>query len=128
MFGIRHSSLTQENIDDIERVQKSALRIILNYRYKTYNNALNVLEIDTLSNRREKICLEFAKKCTKHPKLKHMFPLNNKNHQMITRDEEKYMVQFANTARLQNSAVLYMQRLLNENERNESENHENFKC
>ena len=126
--NVWHSSLTQENIDDIERVQKSALRIILNYRYKTYNNALNVLEIDTLSNRREKICLEFAKKCTKHPKLKHMFPLNNKNHEMITRDEEKYMVQFANTARLQNSAVLYMQRLLNENERNESENHEYFKC
>ena len=35
---------------------------------------------------------------------------------MITRDEEKYMVHFANTTRLQNSAILYMQRLLNENE------------
>ena len=56
-----------------------------------------------------------------------MFPLNNKNHQMITREEEKYMVQFANTARLQNSAVLYMQKLLNENERNELQNYEYFK-
>ena len=111
-----HSSLTQDNSDDLERVQKSALKIILNDNYKTYKNALNLLELDSLSNRREQLCLEFAKKCTKHPKLKHIFPLNNKDHQMITRDEEKYMVHFVNTTRLQNSAILYMQRLLNENE------------
>ena len=45
-----------------------------------------------------------------------MFPLNNKNHEMQTRETEKYHVQFANTARLQNSSIIYMQRLLNENE------------
>ena len=69
-----------------------------------------------MSNRREQLCLEFAKKCVKHPNLKHMFPTNSKDHQMITRLNEKYTVNFANTARLQNSAILYMQRLLNENE------------
>ena len=42
---IWNSSLTQENINDIERVQKSALRIILGERYKTYQNALNLLEM-----------------------------------------------------------------------------------
>ena len=36
--SVWHSSLTQENIDDLERVQKSALRIILKDRYKTYTN------------------------------------------------------------------------------------------
>ena len=113
---IWHSSLTQENIEDLERVQKSALKIILKDRYKTYRNALNIMEIDSLSNRREQLCLEFAKKCVKHPNLKHMFPTNSKDHQMITRLNEKYTVNFANTARLQNSAILYMQRLLNENE------------
>ena len=41
---------------------------------------------------------------------------------MITRDEEKYIVHFANTTQLQNSAILYMQRLLNENEKNENQN------
>ena len=72
--------------------------------------------METLSNRREQLCLQFAQKCTMHPKLQYMFPLNNKNHQMETRNTEKYDVQFANTARLQNSAIIYMQRLLNENE------------
>ena len=35
---------------------------------------------------------------------------------MDTRDAEKFKVQFANTARLQNSSIIYMQKLLNENE------------
>ena len=97
--------------------KKSALRIILGERYKTYKNALNLLEIDTLSNKTEHLCLEFAKKCVKNPKLSHIFPLNCKYHEMTTRDQEKYMVNFANTARLQNSSIIYMQRLLNEFEK-----------
>ena len=44
---------------------------------------------------------------------------------MTTRDQEKYMVHFANTARLQNSSIIYMQRLLNEFEKNYE--NENFK-
>ena len=34
-----HSSLTEENAHDLERVQKSALRIILKERYTTYVDA-----------------------------------------------------------------------------------------
>ena len=78
--------------------------------------------MDTLENRREQLCLKLAQKCTKHPKLKHMFPINNKIHQMNSRETEKYQVQFANTARLQNSTIIYMQRLLNENETKKFEN------
>ena len=111
-----HSSLTQENIDDLERVQKSACKVMIKDNYKNYAEALNVLEMDNLSNRREQLCLQHAQKCTKHPKLQHLFPLNEKNHQMETRDAEKFKVQFANTARLQNSSIIYMQKLLNENE------------
>ena len=103
-------------------VQKSALRIILKQNYKTYTNALNVFELNTLENRRELLCLEFAKKCVKNPKSNHIFPLNSKDHQMITRDQEKYMVHFANTVRLQNSPILYMQTFLNQNEKNSNEN------
>ena len=111
-----HSSLTQENIDDLERVQKSACKIMTKNNYKNYTEALNMLEMDNLSNRREQLCLQHAQKCTKHPKLKHLFPLNSKDHQMETRDTEKFKVQFANTTRLQNSSIIYMQKLLNENQ------------
>ena len=98
-------------------MQKSALKIILNGKYKSYKNALNTLEMDTLSNRREQLCLQFAKKCLKNPRLTHLFPLSNKNHQMKTRNTEKYAVQFANTSRLQDSAIIYMQKLLNQDDK-----------
>ena len=47
-----HSGLTEENSQDLERIQKSALRIILQESYSTYENALNFLEIDILYERR----------------------------------------------------------------------------
>ena len=115
-----HSSLTEENINDLERVQKTAIKVILQDKYKGYKNGLAQLDIETLEDRREELCLNFAKKCTKSDKLKHMFPLNVKSHTMETRKDEKYKVQFANTERLKNSAVIYMQNLLNENELKEN--------
>ena len=38
-----HSSLTKENSEDLERVQKNALRIILKNEYQTYTKALRKL-------------------------------------------------------------------------------------
>ena len=64
-----HSSLTQENINDLERVQKSAIKIILQDKYQGYEKGLAQLNIETLSKRREKLCLSFALKCANHPKL-----------------------------------------------------------
>ena len=90
-----HSSLNQENIDDLERVQKSALKIILKQNYKNYKHALTILEMDTLNDRREQRCLNFALKCLKHPSFKNMFPENGK--QMKTRKIDKSKVQFAST-------------------------------
>ena len=47
-----------------------------------------------------------------------MFPLNEKNHKMETRKEEKYKVEFAHTDRMKDSPIIYMQKLLNQNENN----------
>ena len=51
-----------------------------------------------------------------------MFPLNNKNHNMNTRNTDKYQVQHANTGRLKDSSIIYMQNLLNEHEETLSRN------
>ena len=45
-----------------------------------------------------------------------MFPKNIKSHNMNTRNEEEYVVQFANTGRLQKSPLIYMPKVLNEDE------------
>ena len=92
-----HSSLTQENRNDLERVQKSAMRIILGNEYVGYKRSLQRLEMDTLEDRRKKLCLNFAQKATKNPKTMHMFPENKKSHVMNTRQKEKFKVEFANT-------------------------------
>ena len=108
-----HSGLSDENKQDLERIQKSALKVILKDSYKSYEHALNVLEMETLDDRREILCLEFAKKCLKNEKMKKYFQENKKVHPMITRFEEEYEIDSANTERLKNSPIIYMQRLLN---------------
>ena len=103
-------------------MQKSALKIILQDKYTGYKNALNKLNIQTLSERRQTLNLNFALKCVKNPKTQNMFPLNIKNHKMESRYTDKYKVQHANTERLKKSSIIYMQNLLNEHEE-KSTNH-----
>ena len=111
--NVWHSSLPIQNKNDLERVQKVALQIILGSDYKTYSNALNFLDLETLKERREHLCLQFAKKCLKNPKMKHLFPLNNRTHEMIPRQLEHFQIDKVNTNRLKDSTVPYMQNLLN---------------
>ena len=101
-----YSTITQQEKDDLERVQKCSLRLILKEEYIEYNQALDYLELTELSTRREKMALNFAKKCVKSDRFLDLFPLN----QSDTRKSEMYKVQFA---RLQNSTLPAMQRLLN---------------
>ena len=51
-------------------------------------------------------------------KFKKMFPLNVKSHNMSKRNNERYKVNRSLTERHKLSAIPYMQRLLNEKERN----------
>ena len=107
-------SLTQENIEDLERMQKSFAKLILKQNYKNYENALIILNLEKLEDRRTKLCRKFANNGIMNNTLKDLFPLNEKKHIMNNRNQEKYKVNFANTNRLKNSSVITMQKLLNE--------------
>ena len=72
-----HSALTKEQSDDIERVQRTALKVILGTEYTDYESSLKKCGLVTLHSRREKRCLTFGLRSLKHPKLKSMFPLNH---------------------------------------------------
>ena len=119
-----HSSLTQEDRDNIERVQKNALRIILKQSYKSYENALDVSELEKLDDRRTKLSLKFAKNYQKSVQTKDIFQHKEIIHNMKLRQTEKYIVNNAFTSRYQESAVPYMQKLLNKHNR-EQEAQEN---
>ena len=70
-----HSSMSQNNVSDIERKQKSALKVVLKERYTDYKSALNELNLESLSKRREILCLRFANKSLKLQNFKNLFPL-----------------------------------------------------
>ena len=55
-------SLTEDNSNDLERVQKNALRIILGEKYTSYQLALEEFNLSDLKTRREYLCKKFAKK------------------------------------------------------------------
>ena len=111
-----HNSLTEKDINSLERIQKASVKINLKNNYKDYESALKMLNLDTLCERRRKQCLKFAKDCLKHEQMKKMFPINEKNSQIETRHKETFKVNKANTERYRQSAVPYFQRLLNEEE------------
>ena len=115
-----HTSITEEEASDLERVQKVAFKVILKDRYERYEQALGILNLKKLTDRRSELCLRFAKKCLKMEKTKDMFPLNDCN-QLENRHREKYFVQHASTGRLYDSAIPQMQRALNEDAASKSE-------
>ena len=112
--NVWHSGLTEQNKNDIERLQKSSLKIILRNNYESYEKALKFLNMESLCKRREKLNLNFAKKCLKIENMKALFPLNSKDHDMKTREIMKYKVNKAKKERYKNSPVIYMQKLLND--------------
>ena len=108
------TSISKENIEDLERTQKSFSKLILKEKYKDYENALILLNLESLETRRKEMCLKFAKSGIKNNTLQDLFPTNDKAHKMKTRNNNKYKVNFANTGRLKNASVITMQNILNE--------------
>ena len=70
-----HNSITEEESNHIERVQKVALRIILKEDYTGYSSALELSGLQTLKHRRTQLSLNFAKKCIKSDTSSDLFPL-----------------------------------------------------
>ena len=119
--AVWHSSLTKKDSRDLERVQKAALKVILGEKYQNYEDALRTIKIDSLEERRQKICLKFAQQCLRNEKLRDMFPKNLSDHKMKKRSVEKFIVTKASTERLRKSAIPSMQRQLNTDEKKKRE-------
>ena len=112
--NVWHSSLTKENIQDLERVQKAALKVILGRDYFNYKDALKLTKMDSLEERRGLIGLKFAKNCLKNQNFSKLFPLKKTNHAMNVRNPDRYLVKSAKTERYKKSTIPFLQRLLND--------------
>ena len=85
-----HSSLTSENRKDLERLQKTAVRIILWKTYNNYKEGLTLLNLQTLHQRRKTLCLKFARKCLMNEKVRQIFPKNTSKHKMKKRKTKPF--------------------------------------
>ena len=105
--------LTEENRESLERTQKSFVKLIMKGKMTNYEESLSQLNLLTLDKRRDILSLRWAKKCLANEKTAKMFPLTQRNHDYPLRKQEKYKVFRANTQRMKNSPIIYMQHLLN---------------
>ena len=71
--------ITIKECKQIERVQKTALAIILGESYQSYSQALKKLSVESLKCRRMKICLRFAIQAQKSERFSRWFAKNNEH-------------------------------------------------
>ena len=105
-----HIGLTNQQTYDIERVQKVAVAIILGNSGLNYYKKLRILGLETLEQRREKICLTFAKRTLKS---RHSSIFERTNTTYNTRQQTVFRECRSNTSRFYKSPLNYLTRLLN---------------
>ena len=96
----------------IEKIQSTALKIILGKEYISYTDALTRTGLITLHQRRQDRCLSVSLKCLKHPQNSRIFPKNEENIHSV-RDHDVFKVNHAHNEYYKNSAIPFCQRLLN---------------
>ena len=79
-----HGGITLSEQIDLERVQRSATHIILGDDFVSYREALKSLGLETLKDRRDKLCLKFGKKAKNTQNFR-----NGSNQQFILRGPGK---------------------------------------
>ena len=105
-----NASLTDEDKDEIERIQKTALKIILGEGYGGYQTALEMCDLLSLEERREELCLNFALKSSTDVNHKKLFtPTENP----LLHYPPKYQPPFCLHERYRNSPLPYLTDLLN---------------
>ena len=107
-----HGAITMTERQDIERVQKMGLHIILGDKYVNYRNALKITDLQTLEARRDKLCLKFGKKAEKNVKHKNWFKHKPKTY--TRQDDAKYWTAIARTNRLKKSPICHLTGMLNQ--------------
>ena len=110
-----HSSLTQKETKSIESIQKLAFKIILQADYLNYHQACKHFSALSLAERRDKLCLKFAKNNLKSDnnlftKLAHN--VNTRNTHNIVKEP------FCITTRYKKSSIPYLARILNQMKNN----------
>lgn len=104
-----NGALLKKDIEELENIQKSVAKILLGSSYKGYENALTTLGLQSLEERREKLCISFARKAAKSDKFSPWFQKTKRE----TRNNLKYELPHTRTAAFERSPLIYLTHLLN---------------
>ena len=108
--------LTKDEVNQIERVQKAAFSIILAEKYKSYERALKLLEMETLTDRRNDMNLKFEEKSLKSEKYSNWFcKMTPTDQQSKTRSTVTELIPVrARTKTFAKSPIAYLTNLIND--------------
>ena len=108
-----HANLTAAQANQIEKVQKRALKLIGGYD-GSYQQLLNDLKLDSLADRRTQLCLRFAKILLSSAEHRDILP-PERGEISARRTRYAHLLQpYRCGARLRRSSVPYMTSLLNQ--------------
>ena len=106
-------ALTKIQINQIERVKRTAIYIILGEEFTSYKRGLKQLGLETLEKRRRKLCTKFTLKASKHDKFSSWFVQNDNSDSRTRSRKQPYKIVETRTAKFKNSPLPYMTELLN---------------
>ena len=113
--AIWNSGLTKGQINDLEKVQKVAFKIILGQDYSSYSAACQIFNVEPLSDRRLKLCTNYALKLYQSERSSEFFTKSNKT--VNTRGEIKPLLEnTCRTNRCYNAPHNFLTRLVNQNQ------------
>ena len=114
-----HPGLTEIETRNIERLQKTAFAIIRGQDHTNYRDALEHFNLNSLKQRREDLCLNFAKKALKSEKFKNWFCRNEQN--VETRRAKMHLKEvYTRTRRYEKSPLPNLTKLLNSHLHNDN--------
>ena len=105
---VYHAMITDEQDQQIERLQSKALKCI----YHSYASMRKLAGVSTLRQRRIEAADKFASKCAGSDCFARWFPLRQAGRAGVRRGE-KYLEEFARCDRLKNTPIFYMRRRMN---------------
>ena len=109
-----HSMLTEDDAKNLERIQKSFCHVLLGHMYNNYEEALEQLDLESLGERRETLCLNFALKCLRNQKFKNLFNRTPPNDHYLINQPRRFLEPQCSTSRYQNSPLVYLTKILNQ--------------
>ena len=109
-----HSSLTNEQINQLECVQQVALFAILGDNYVSHEAAREMTGIQKLSETREERVESFIRRSLVHPKHSKLFPRKKVDSEREVRSREPFIVNYARTEFYRRSTIMNCQNKANQ--------------